>query len=155
MSLAAGTPFPEVVLQDLEGRAAAPAAALGDRLALVVFGHKDCDTTRLTLPYVDRMHRQGAPAFAILQDDAAGVAALQERIGALQLPIFLDQAPYAFATAVAAGVVPLLFLVGADGVIESVAEGFKRAEMEAFAARFGLGAPFFKPGEKAPALRPG
>ena len=156
MSLDPGSRFPSLPLQDLAGHPVDPVKLLGDvPLSLVGFGHQDCDTTRLTLPYLDRMHRLGARVLAILQDDAAGAAALQERIGAFAMPVLLDPSPYRFGAEIQAKVVPILWLLGSGLVVEAGSEGFRRADLESFAARLGLGAPFFKPGEKAPALRPG
>jgi hypothetical protein len=48
-----------------------------------------------------------------------------------------------------------LFLVTPQGRIDAVAEAFRRADLEAFAARLQVPPPFFLPGDDAPVLRPG
>ena len=51
--------------------------------------------------------------------------------------------------------VPTVYLVKADGAIETRTEGFQRQPLEESAARLGAQAPFFLPTDKAPVLRPG
>ena len=53
------------------------------------------------------------------------------------------------------GTVPTLFLVTSQGRIDAVAKAFRRADLEAFAARLQVPPPLFLAGDDAPALRPG
>jgi hypothetical protein len=125
--------------------------------ALVVIGHSDCGTTRLLLPYVDRIHRQRDPrhhVLAVLQDDAPAAQALRDEL-ALDLPIALEADPYPLSGALDLTTVPTLLAVDADGLITGVSEGFRRADVEAFAAVAGHPTPFFSADDNAPALRPG
>jgi hypothetical protein len=91
---------------------------------------------------------------AVLQDAAADARALVEEL-ALELPVRLEENRYPLAAQLGLGTVPTLFLVTPQGRIDAVAEAFRRADLEAFAARLQVPPPFFLPGDDAPALRPG
>jgi hypothetical protein len=153
---AAGS-FPGLALPDLEGVERSLAEAWREGPALLLIGHRDCKTTRQTLPYVDRIHQRRSPgtvALAVLQDDPETARGLVASLG-LALPVRLDLDPYPLAEALELQAVPTLFLVGPAGAIEGVSEGFVRADIESFAARLGIDGPLFAPEDKAPALRPG
>jgi len=151
--------FPRLELSDLQGdRHSLPDLWQGyGAPALVMIGHSDCDTTRLLLPYVDRIHRKRDPrslVVAVLQDGPEAAKALGEELG-LGLPIFLEANPYALARSLDLTTVPTLISVGPEGNITGVSEAFRRDDVEAFAASAGHPWPFFEPGDNAPALRPG
>jgi hypothetical protein len=149
--------FPDVDLAGLDGRRAPVSEAWARGWALIVVGHSECETTRLALPFIDRIHRRRPPtatAMAVLQDNAADARALVQEL-ALELPVRLEEDPYPLATQIGLGTVPTLFLVTPQGQIDAVAEAFRRADLEAFAARLQVPPPLFLPGDDAPALRPG
>lgn len=124
--------------------------------ALVVHGHRTCATTRLVLPFADRLHRRrtGGAVVAVLQDTPEVAQELARELD-LSLPILLEPDPYPLAAELGVTVVPTLTLVGADGAVITKVEGFRRADLEAFAARLGVDGPFFTAADKAPAQRPG
>jgi hypothetical protein len=154
--LAPPAPFPDVVLPGLDGRRHPLSEAWARGRALVVVGHSECGTTRLSLPFVDRIHRRAASAgvVAVLQDDAPDARSLVEELG-LELPIRLEEDPYPLAARLAVGTVPTLFLVSPEGRLEAVSEGFRRADFEGFAARLAVAPPLFLATDTAPPLRPG
>jgi hypothetical protein len=130
--------------------------AWSDGDALVLIGHGECRTTRLSLPYVDRIHRRRARGEVrlVLQDEPAAAGALVAELG-LALPVLLDRDPYPLAQAVGLATVPTLFLVGGGGAIARVSEAFSRAELEACAGRLGVPGPLFAAEDQAPTFRPG
>lgn len=146
--------FPEAALPDLAGRVAPVADAWAAGAALVAIGHRDCTTTRRTLPYLDRMHRRGARVLAVLQDDAEAARALAAELS-LALPLLLEADPYPLAAALGISSVPTLLLVEPGGSIVAASEGLRRGDLEAFAGRLGLAAPLFAPEDEAPAHKPG
>jgi hypothetical protein len=149
-------PFPNLALPGLDGGGGPLASAWRDAVALVLIGHGDCSTTRLALPFLERIHRrrtQGT-ALLVLQDEAAAARELQAEL-ALSVPIRLEPSPYPLADALRIEAVPTLLLVGRDGRIERVSEGFDRPALEAFAERLGVDGPLFEPADRAPAFRPG
>lgn len=157
MPLAVGSAFPTLALAGLDAPATALAEAWAEGEALIAVGHSACRTTRLALPYVDRLHRgrraPGTRVLAVLQDAPDDARALRDELG-LELPLRLEAHPYPLASALGLTVVPTLFVVGRDGRVAAVSEAFRRPELESFAARFGA-APLFETQDPTPALRPG
>jgi hypothetical protein len=152
-----GGPVPEQTLTDLEGAARPLAEAWSSGPALFILGHRNCKTTRETLPWVDRIHRRrgaGTTVAAILQDDATTARELVASLR-LELPVRIEADPYPLAAALDLAIVPTLFLVEAGGRIEKVSEALQRADLEAFAARLGVAGALFGPEDKVPALKPG
>jgi hypothetical protein len=149
--------FPALALPDLEDAERPLAEAWKDGDALLLIGHKNCKTTRETLPFVDRIHRRRAAhhgVLAILQDDPQTARELQGKLS-LALPLRLEADPYPVARGLGLTTVPTLFLVDRSGAIRQVSEGFVRKDLEAFAERLGVRAPLFTPEDKAPAMKPG
>src|SRR4051794_19185882 len=111
--LASGQAFPDAPLPGIDGGAAPPLSALwATEPVLVVIGHRTCSTTRLALPFLDRIHRRGPKGVvvALLQDtpeNAEGLRAEQS----LELPVRLDLSPYDFAARLGITTVPTLFLI--------------------------------------------
>jgi peroxiredoxin len=156
LPLALGAAFPSPALLDEHGREARLSAAWAEGEALIAVGHSGCRTTRLALPYVDRLHQRRAPGarvVAVLQDTPEDARALRDDLR-LELPLWLEPDPYPLAAALGLTLVPTLFVVGRDGRVAAVCEAFRRAELESFAARWGA-APLFEADDPAPALRPG
>ena len=147
--------LPPLPLLDLDGRERS--LPLPGQRGLLLVGHSECFTTNSTLPFVDRVFRSlpaGAWVAAVLQDEPAAAQALieEQRLG---LPVLLEPEPYAFSAALGLETVPSLLLVAEAGQIEAFSEGFRRSDLEAFAARLGLEGPLFTEADQAPALRPG
>jgi hypothetical protein len=151
-------PFPHLSLPDLEGTERPFLTAWATRPALFVFGHRDCVTTRMALPFVDRIHRRRPPdtsVIAILQDDAESARALRRDLE-LDLPVWLEGDPYPVAAEMGLRSVPTIMLVGTDGLIVRTLEGFRRDELEAMAREIGMAGPLFTEADAGvPARRPG
>lgn len=152
----AGRRFPDVMLPDARG---APRKVLGapGSVSLVGIGHSDCGTTRLVIPYLQRIHDRrgsGSSVLLVLQDDAATAGDLLSEIG-VDLPVRLESDPYPVSRELGLDTVPTLLLVGRTGNVERASLGFRRDDIEDLAARLGVPPPFFGPGDTAPALRPG
>src|SRR5256885_2332510 len=121
--------FPDVDLAGLDGKRAPISEAWARGWALIAVGHSECGTTRLCLPFIDRIHHRRPPtstAVAVLQDSAADARALVEEL-ALELPVRLEEDPYPLATQVGLGTVPTLFLVTPPGRIDAVAQALPAA----------------------------
>ncbi len=156
MPLAAGVMMPTAELRDLAGQPWSLASAWTSGEALVLLGHGDCRTTRLTLPCVDLIHRRrlpGTTVVAVLQDHADAARAVCRDLE-LELPVRLEDDPYALAAALGVNVVPTLFQVAQDGRLTRVIEAFDKRALEALALHFN-GRPLFEPGDAGPDRRPG
>jgi peroxiredoxin len=150
-------PFPRMSLPDLDGAIRPIEESWTSGSALLLIGHRDCTTTRQTIPFVDRIHRRrgaGHAVVVVLQDDAETARALAADLG-LDVPVRLEGDPYPLATELGLEVVPTLFLIGRDGTIAKTTEAFHRADLEDYAARLGAGSPLFTPEDGAPATKPG
>ena len=133
------------------------AEAWSEGAALVLVGHRNCKTTRETLPYFDRIHRRtkgGHQVRLVLQDDAETARTLVKTLG-LAVPVRLEADPYPVAAALQLEVVPTLFLVDRAGKITRVSEAFNRADLEALAAAVGVEGSLFAGDDRAPAFKPG
>ena len=149
--------FPALSLPDLDDAPQPLAAAWRAGDALLLIGHRNCKTTRETLPFVDRIHRRRASphvVLAILQDDKETARELRGKLQ-LELPLRLEPDPYPLARELGLTTVPTLFLVDLSGAIRRVSEGFVRKDLEAFAERLGVTGPLFTAQDKAPAMKPG
>ena len=148
--------FPRLSLRARDG-GSQPVVDAAVPLTLVAIGHSECGTTRLLVPYLARLwatRGPGSSVVLVLQDDAPAAQAFLEDLG-VDLPVLLEAEPYRLAQALELTTVPTLYLVTADGAIETRTEGFQRQAVEDLAARLEAQAPFFLPTDKAPALRPG
>jgi hypothetical protein len=152
--LAPGAAFPDATLRDPDGASHRLSASWSRRAALLVVGHADCGTTRLALPFLERLHARGGNVAAILQDDAETARALASEL-ALSLPIRLEPDPYPLSEALGLQSVPAHHLVGTGGTVVSASQGFSRDDLEAFAVALGLAAPLFGADEPGPRHRPG
>ena len=134
-------------------------ASLADgaaRVTLVMFGHSGCGTNRLALPVVDRLATgsgDGVFVGCVLQE---GVPVARELVGefSLELPVLLDEAPYAVSAALGLVTVPTLITFDEDGVVNDVVEGYSRQDMEALAGRVGMVGALYA-ADDGPATRPG
>jgi hypothetical protein len=151
-------PFPNVSLPDLSGTEKPLVTAWAEGPALLVVGHRDCGTTRLALPFVDRIHRRRLPTasvIAILQDDPESARELVHDLD-LTLPVRLEADPYPLSSELLLRTVPTLMLVRTDGRIARALEGFRRDELEALARELGVAGPLFAEADAGvPARRPG
>ncbi len=140
--IAAGEAMPEFVLPRLGAGPEPLAARWSDGPALVAIGHSECATSRLALPFVERL-RAAAPARValVVQEDEAGARAFADAL-ALAAPPLFEPDPYPLADAIGLRTVPTLLLVERGGRVARVVEGFERTAYEAVAAALGVASPF-------------
>lgn len=150
-------PFPTHSLPDLEGVQRPLSMTWSEGPSLIVIGHRDCATSRLALPFVDRLYQRcppGASVVAVLQDEPGAARELMADLG-LTMPVLVEADPYPLSSELALRAAPTLILVGTDGLISKATEGFSRADLEAFALALGNAGPLFSPDDTAPPRRPG
>lgn len=155
--LGAGEAFPDRVLRDPAGGEALLSPAWSSGPALIALGHAECGTTRLALPDVQRLWTRrgaGASVVVVVQEDPEGARGIVAELG-LELPVRLDETPYALSSDVGLRTVPSFFLVGRDGRVVRATEGYSRDDLEAFADALGVSGPLYAADEAGPRHRPG
>ena len=145
--------LPQAGLQRPDGSAVSSNAIHAGGPTVVIIGHLNCKTTRQTLPFIDRIHKDGGRAVAMLQDSPEDAAAGLAKLG-LDLPFFCERNPYALSTAIGVEVAPTLLFVEADGTVVLTSEAFRRPDIEAFAARLGVPKPVIA-NDTMPSFKPG
>jgi hypothetical protein len=149
------TPFvlPPTELQNPDGSAASSHALHAGGPTLLVIGHMNCKTSKQTLPFIDRIHRDGGRAVAMLQDSPEDAAAGLAKLG-LTLPFLCERNPYALSAAIGLVTVPTLLFIEADGTVALTSEAFRRPDIEAFAERLGAPKPVIA-NDTMPGFKPG
>jgi hypothetical protein len=151
--LATPFPLPQTELQKPDGSAISSSAMHAGGPTLVMIGHLNCKTSRQTLPFIDRIHRDGGRAVAMLQDSREDAAAGLAKLG-LTLPFFCEGNPYALSAAIGIVTVPTLLFIEADGTVALTSEAFRRPDIEAFAERLGAPKPVIE-NDTMPGFKPG
>lgn len=131
--------------------------------ALLAFVKESCPTCQYALPFVDRIYRNYPESkvslVVIAQEDGSMARKMVEGWG-IQMPVLLDEEPFAVSQQYDLSFVPTFFYVTQEGEVETVVESFAREELrvmnEKIAQFSGLHPiPFFKPEEDVPPFRPG
>lgn len=131
--------------------------ARGAEGAVVMVGHGDCETSKLMLRALERLHRRrtrDVAVSALLQDTPEEARALAADLG-LTMPLLLDQDPYPMTARLGVRAVPVTFVLAPDGAVRESLQAFRRADVERLGSMVGLTSPVFEPGEDVVALRPG
>lgn len=145
--------LPRLDLLTPEGKVTSTEALYSGGPTVVLIGHKDCKTTRQTLPFIDRIHKDGGRAVALLQDKPAEAAAALLKLG-LTLPFLSEPDPYALSAAIGVDVVPTLLFIESNGSVVLTSEAFRRPDIEAFAQRLGAPVPMIE-NDAMPSFKPG
>jgi hypothetical protein len=151
--LATPFPLPKADVVTPEGTAASSDALHQGGPTLVLIGHKNCKTTRQTIPFIDRIHKDGGRAVLLLQDSREEATEALTKLGAT-IPCFLEPNPYALSSTLGLVTVPTLLFIDADGTVSTTSEAFRRADIEAFAMRLGAPKPVIE-NDTMPGFKPG
>ncbi len=151
--LPAPFPLPLADLLTPDGRVTSSEALFVGGPTVIMIGHKDCKTTRQTLPFIDRIHKDGGRAVALFQDSPEEAAAALVKLG-LHLPFFSESSPYPLSTAIGIATVPTLLFVESNGSVALTSEAFRRPDIEAFAKRLGAPVPVIE-NDTMPGFKPG
>ncbi|HEY0702853.1 MAG TPA: TlpA disulfide reductase family protein [Candidatus Acidoferrales bacterium] len=161
--LTAGKMAPPISLKTLDGGSANLHDALKKGPVVAAFFKVSCPTCQFTAPFLERLHETyGGDKFTlwgISQDDAADTREFCKAFD-VEFPILLEAPGYALSNQYGITTVPTVFVINPDGKLESVTEGFAKADLEGIAAvaakAKGVPAtPLFKPSEHVPAVKPG
>ena len=150
-----GSRAPGFRLQGAEGGESTLAEWTARGRVLLAFFKVTCPVCQLTLPFLERLHANGAlNVCAISQNDAGDTREFNQYFG-VTFDTLLDSEDAEFPVSNAYGIssVPTLFLVEPDGAISRVIEGWNKQDMEALGAvaRMSL----FRPEDNVPAWKAG
>lgn len=161
--LSPGKTAPAISLKTLDGRSASLQDALKKGPVVAAFFKVSCPTCQFTAPFLERLHETyGGDNFTlwgISQDDAADTREFCQEFD-VDFPILLENPGYALSNKYGISMVPSIFVINSDGRIQSVSEGFSKADLEGIAAVAAQAknvkpSPLFKPSEHVPAIKPG
>jgi peroxiredoxin len=161
--LNAGKIAPAFELTTMDGGRLSLQQALANGPILLTFFKVSCPTCQFTFPFLQRMYSQlstrKVQIWGIVQDDPQDAKEFAKAFG-INFPILIDEPPYKISRSYGLTHVPSLFLVNADGSIESSVEGFAKADLEGIqrtlAQRLSATPPaLFLPTEKIPQYKPG
>ena len=145
--------LPQAELRSSEGAEAASSALHAGGPTVVIIGHLNCKTSKQTLPFIDRIHKDGGRAMALMQDTPEEAKEAFARLG-LTLPFLSEPNPYVLSTAIGIVTVPTLLFIEADGTVALTSEAFRRPDIEAFAERLGAPKPVIA-NDTMPGFKPG
>jgi peroxiredoxin len=157
-----GKKAPAFELKGEDGSSRAFKAQSGEPLVLLAFYKDTCPVCQFTLPFLERIYKgvKGKLTFwGVSQDDASNAKSFATEYG-ITFPQAIDKPGYPVSNAYGISTVPTTFLIEPGGKILKTIEGFVRKDLEDLARDLSklLGVPtpaVFKPGDDAPALRPG
>jgi peroxiredoxin len=153
--LSPGDLAPGFELAHLEGGAVTLAELLPAGPIVLAFYKVTCPVCQLTFPFLERIHAGAVlPIYAISQNDSADTRDFNAEFG-LTLPTLLDTEESGFPVSNIYGIshVPTMFLIGLDGKVERVIEGWNREEIEMLGESVGV--RVIQPGDNVPAWKSG
>ena len=152
--IAEGSRAPDFRLSRLDGGQAALADLAAGGPILLAFFKVTCPVCQFALPFVNRLHNPSLPVYGVSQNCAEDTHDFNRQFG-LSFPTLLDPEDDGFPASNAYGIssVPTLILVGRDGAVARVIEGWQRKQMEWLGCQAGV-API-RAGENVPDWKAG
>jgi peroxiredoxin len=155
--LEAGKSAPDFLLVNNDGKFVGRSELGGELPVLLAFYKTSCPTCQLTLPFLERLHRQATgqlQVYAVSQDTQKTTSDFLSYFR-LTIPSLLDRAQDGYPASNAFGIthVPSMFMVEPDGTISWADNGFQRDTLAALARRFGV--TLFEANDDVPDWRPG
>ena len=162
MAINTGIAAPDFELPSVEGTPFPLQDALSRGPVLAVFFKVSCPTCQYTFPFIERLHKLAGNGsvqiLGISQDSREEAEEFCKEYG-ISFPVLLDENDYAASNDYGLHFVPTLFLIGNDGEIQLMSEGFCKADLLELQSKLklphGTGKELFKAGENVPEFRPG
>ena len=148
----AGAKAPSFRLRDARSGAEVSDPWTAGRVVLAFF-KVTCPVCQLAAPKVQALADAGVPVVAVGQDPPPKLVAYAERYGQ-RVPTVSDGPPYPVSRAYGISVVPTLFLVGEDGIVDDSVVSWDREGWNRLAAAAGA-PPVSHEGDGLPPFRPG
>ncbi|HVP06091.1 MAG TPA: TlpA disulfide reductase family protein [Dehalococcoidia bacterium] len=135
--IAPGALAPHFTLLGLDGREySLPDGTAGEPL-LIVFFRVSCNTCDLAFPYINRLQAAypgGWRLWTISQDDPERTRTYRDRFG-IAAPVLMDAPALTVSLLYDPPSTPALFLVGPDGRVDFVLEGFDKTDLNEISRR--------------------
>jgi peroxiredoxin len=151
-----GRQAPPFSLRDAGGANRSLEGILADGPALLAFFKVSCPTCQLTLPFLERFHRQANgrfQVFGVSQDQENLTQAFAQEFG-LTFPMLLDDpAEYPVSNAFGITHVPSIYWIDRAGDIRDFQEGFAKQDLENLGRT--LGVQLFRPEDNVPDWKAG
>jgi peroxiredoxin len=162
MDLEIGALAPHFTLLGLDGREYSLPGDRGGDALLLAFFRVNCATCDVAYPYINRLRKtyaDGWQLWSVCQDETARAAEYARRFS-LDHPVLLDAAALEVSYLYDPPSTPSLYLVGRDGRIAYITEGFAKDDLNELSRRLAeiAGAQAVEiapPDDGAPALKPG
>jgi peroxiredoxin len=124
-----------------------------DGPVVLAFFKTTCPVCQMVAPKLTALAEAGAPVIGVGQDPPAKLQAYANEHGQ-RIPTVSESPPYELSSAFGISVVPTLFAVSADGVVEQTVVSWDRDRWNRFAESLGIpaisdesdGLPVFRPG---------
>jgi peroxiredoxin len=150
-----GSRAPDFRLLRLDGAEVRLHELLANGPVLLAFFKITCPVCQLTFPFLERLHAAGTlPIYGISQNDAGDTREFNREFG-VTFPTLLDSEESGFAAGNDYGIssVPTLFLVGPDGAVSHVIEGWNKKDIAWLGDQAGVNP--FRPGDNVPEWKAG
>jgi peroxiredoxin len=150
-----GTLAPGFRLANLEGAEVTLSDLIARGPVLLAFVKVTCPVCQMTMPFLERLHREGTLAvYGISQNDAGDTREFNQEFG-VSFPTLLDSGDEGYPASNAYGIssVPTMFVVEPDGTLARVIEGWNKIDMEGLGQLGGM--TLFRAGDNVPAWKAG
>jgi peroxiredoxin len=150
-----GSRAPDFRLPRLDGGEVTLQELVSNGPVLLAFFKISCPVCQLTFPFLERLHAAGTlPIYGISENDAEDTREFNREFG-VTFPMLLDSEESGFPASNDYGIstVPTLFLVGPDGAVSNVIEGWNKKEIAWLGDKAGVNP--FRPGDNVPEWKAG
>lgn len=150
-----GAHVTDFTLQRLDGGQASLHEITAKGPALLAFFKVNCPVCQMAFPFLERIQSpEKLPVYGVSQNCAEDTRDFIRHFG-ITFPMLLDTEPRGFPVSNAFGIssVPTLFLVGPDGAISQVSEGWRKSDIAEFGALAGVNP--FRPSDSVPEAKAG
>jgi peroxiredoxin len=162
LTIEPGTSAPPFTLPALGGGELSLPVDGGGLPLLITFFRVSCDTCDVAFPYINRLREvypDGWRLWAVSQDAAERASVYRDRF-AITCPVLIDDPALAVSRAYDPPSTPTLVLIGPEGKVEYVSEGFAKDDLNEIStrlsARLGVAAVEVAPADDGnPAIKPG
>ncbi len=150
-----GSRAPDFRLARLDGGEVTLHELVANGPVLLAFFKVSCPVCQFTFPFLERLHAAGSlPVYGISQNDAEDTREFNREFG-VTFPMLLDPEDSGFPVSSDYGIstVPTMFLLGPDGTVSYVFEGWNKKEIDWLGDKAAV--KLFHPSDNVPVWKAG